>query len=126
MKPTDLTDLDKQLLGYLDDSLADADSARIEKRLLEDPAAADRLMLLAQEEATLRSWAKAYAQSRQIDEAEADLGGPLAKRSVGLSGRFRWAAVLIGVLGAGLIVLVLMLRSGPKHLPGTIVEVAAL
>ncbi|MDX1565841.1 MAG: hypothetical protein R3236_10565, partial [Phycisphaeraceae bacterium] len=62
--------------------------------------------------------------SRQIDEAEADLDGAFAKQSVGSSGRFRWAAVLIGVLGAGLIVL--MLRSGPKHLPGTIVDVAAL
>ena len=54
------------------------------------------------------------------------MNGALPKRSVGPSGRFRWAAALIGVLGAGLVVLGLVLLSGPKHQPGTIVEVVAL
>jgi ferric-dicitrate binding protein FerR (iron transport regulator) len=59
------------LIAFLRGELPAADSTELSERLAKEPETADRLMELAREEVTLRSWAIARAASRELDEAVA-------------------------------------------------------
>jgi len=65
--------IDALLIAYIQGDLSPTKAAYLERELLSQPELAQRLMILANDEATLVSWARRANELQEIKQAEAEL-----------------------------------------------------